>query len=168
MMQQLQFRVEDTWPALTALLKDQLGLAVDVDTIGVKDFDEEGALTVRTPAARILFGVERAKAIDTQNQNYTTDQDFGVICADNDLGPDPQDQRLKSIQLSSRVKVILIGARLLLPTGETSEPIQWISTDPLPTAQTGMAYVLGFRVSGVAQFPAPNQTPTLQQPEGGL
>ncbi len=148
------------WNAMIALLQDQLGNAVDVDAIGDKDFDEQGALTVTPPAARVFFAEESAQTFETTGENYNAEQQYGVICADEHLGPDPQQQREASLALAGKVSDILVGARIQLAGGGgQSEPLLYRRTTPLPTANTGMAYVVQISVPGIAQFPAPNAYP---------
>jgi hypothetical protein len=153
--------IPDVWTAIIALLDAQMP-EVDVDAIGTQDFDEEGELTVLPPAARVMFAGEGAQPFETQAQNYNAAQSFGVICADEDLSADPQQQRLKSVRLATRVGDLLTGARLALPDGSVTEPIIYVKTGPMPTSSTGMAYIAEFLVPGIAQFPAPNA-----QPQGG-
>lgn len=158
-----EFAIDQVWTAIQQLLTRDLGSVVDVDCIGEHDFDEDGALTIVPPAARVLFLGEVAGApVETQNRIYNASQAFAVICADVDFGPDPQDQRIKSVQLAGRVKHALTGARLQLAEGSASEPVVYSKTDPVPTSSTGMAYVAQFLVPGVAQFSAPYAQPDAQ------
>ena len=154
----LDFNPVDLWAALVALLKQQLGPEVDVDAIGVNDFDADGELTVRTPAVRVVFGDEDATSFEMQGQNYAVEQNFGVICAAEDLRA-PQAQRDVTLQLARKVKLILAGARIQTCDGELSEPVLYRRLRPLPTANVGLAYVPEFCVPGIAQFPAPNAQP---------
>jgi hypothetical protein len=160
-----EFEIDLVWDALQCLIKGDLGNSTDVDCIGSHDFDEDGMLTIQPPAARVLFMREEAKSIENQKLNYSTDLYFSVLCADEDRGPDPQAQRNKSIKLASQVKRSVTGARLSLGDGHTSEPIQYLGMDPLPTANLGMAYVPKFLVPGLAQFPGVHAVPT--HPEAG-
>ena len=159
---QQEFAIDQVWTAIQQLLAEDLGGTIDVDCIGTQDFDEDGELTISPPAARVLFIGETAKGFESQNQSYNAEQAFAVLCADEDLGPDPQDQRIASVKLAGRVKHVLTGARLQLADGEQSEPVLYVKTDPLPTSGTGMAYVAQFLVGGIAQFSAPNASPEVQ------
>lgn len=160
-----EFETDLVWAALQCLIKGDLGNSTDVDCIGSHDFDEDGMLTINPPAARVLFMREEAKAIENQRLNYEADLYFSVLCADEDRGPDPQMQRSKSLQLASKVKRCVTGARLVLGDSHTSEPVQYLGMDPLPTANLGMAYVPKFMVPGVAYFPGVHAVPS--QPEAG-
>ena len=151
-----EFAIDQVWSAVQDLLSDQLGQNVTVDCIGEQDFDEQGEITILPPAARVLFLEESAQDTETQNQVYNATRTFGVLCADEDLGVDPQDQRTLSAQLAGQVKHILVGARLQLADGTQSEPVKYVSTKPLPTSSGRMAYVAAFSVQGIAQFAAPN------------
>lgn len=160
-----EFSADLVWAAIQALLKADLGYNTDVDCIGAEDFDEDGMLTIQPPAARVLFMEEEADALENQARNYAAKQRFAVLCADEDRSPDPQQQRSKSLVLAARVKRCLVGARLVLGDGHTSEPVEYTGMKPLPTANLGMAYVVGFLVPGIAQFAGTHAVPA--QPEGG-
>lgn len=154
-----EFAIEQTWDAIEDLLRAQLD-GVDVDSIGEKDFDEQGDLTINPPAVRVCFLEETMAApVETQNATYNGEQLFAVICAAEDLRG-TQAQRLASLRLASQVKHVLVGARLWLDDGTQTEPIIAAGTRPLPTAAMGMAYVAGFIVPNIAQFSAPNAYPT--------
>ncbi len=151
-----EFAIDATWAAIQTLLSAQLGDDVDVDCIGEQDFDEDGDLSIRPPAARVLFVEERAgQPFDPQNATYNAEQAFGVICAAEDLSG-VQSQRAASAQLTDQVKHLLTGARLTLPDGTQTAPMIYVGTKPLPTSAIGMAYVAEFIVPNIAQFAAPN------------
>ncbi len=157
-----QFTVDEVWAAIQGLLTQQLP-GVDVDCIGANNFDEEGALVIDPPAARVLFTEAKATAFENQKMVYRVQQEFAILCADQDLGPDPQQQRNASIQLAGSVVSILAGARLVLPDAEPSDPIEYLGMRPIPTAELGMAYVVAFRVEGTAYYPGANANPTEQE-----
>jgi hypothetical protein len=155
--------VEYVWAALQSLIVASIGAALDVRSIGMEDFDADDALIVMPPAARVLFLEETAEPIENQARNYTRKMRFAVLCADEDRGPDPQDQRNKSIVLAGLVTHYVAGARLPLPSGDTTEPIVWLGTKPMPAAELGMCYVVAFAVECTAYFAAPNAYPQLPE-----
>lgn len=155
-----EFAVDQTWRAIQALLTDQLGDAIDVDSIGAQDFDEEGDLTINPPAARVLFIDEKAgQPLDPQNATYNSEQAFAVVCAAEDLRSTHW-QRIASAQLAGQVKHLLAGARLWLEDGTQTEPLIYAGMMPLPTKAIGMSYVVSFIVPNIAQFSAPNAIAT--------
>lgn len=157
-MSQGAWNTDQVWDAMTALLASQLA-GVDCATVTDKDFNEDGELIMNPPSARVLFAGEAASATtDSQRLSYLVDGKFAVLVADQDYRGITEQARA-SIQLVNQVKGILCGARLLLPTGETSEPVQWTGTDPLPVEGIGAAYVVNFIVPGLAQFPGTNANP---------
>ena len=160
------FAIEAAWQALVVLLATQLE-GVNVDAIGSRDFDENGELTVVPPAVRVIFAGEKAQTFENQNQNYNAGQQFGAICADDYRGPDPQQQRVASLALARLATDVVTGARLRLPDGTVTEPIEYAGTTPMPVADIGVAYVVEWRIPGIAQFPAPNAAPGPYQPTQG-
>jgi phage gp37-like protein len=158
-----EFAPDITWTAIQALLSAQLGNEVDVDCIGEDDFDEQGDITIKPPAARVLFLDEVSRgALDPQNRSYNVDQAFAVICAAENYSS-VQTQRIATLQLADQVKHLLVGARLALPDGsaggDRTEPILYAGMSPLPTSDLGMAYVAKFVIPNIAQFAAPNAYP---------
>jgi hypothetical protein len=149
-----EFAFDQTWDAMQTLLSTQLP-GVNVAAAGEKDFDDEGALITTPPAIRGVFSGEEAESFETQKLGYNAVQAFVVICIDKHLGPDPQMQRRKSGQLAAKVKHILVGARLLLPDGNRTSPVEYTGMAPLPT-KIGMAYAAAFAVPSIAQFAGTN------------
>lgn len=155
-----EFAIDQVWFAIEDLLRQELGDAIDVDSIGEKDFDEQGDLTINPPAARVGFADEKAgQPLDPQNATYNGEQMFFVVCAAEDMRG-TKEQRLASLRLVAQIKHQLVGARLWLKDGTQTEPLIFAGTSPLPTKAIGMAYVAGFIVPNVAQFAAPNAYPT--------
>lgn len=159
------FPIELVWRAIQEQLKADLSQDLDVDSIGEKDFDEEGMLTLRLPAARVLFLGAEATPVESQNVTYRQTHRYGVMCADESDDQDPQTQRDKSLHVAQRVARSLTGARLVLGNGQTSDPVRYAATDPWPTRNAGMAYVVAFLIEGTSSFPAPHRVPAA--PEQG-
>lgn len=155
-----QLSTVEVWQTLLQMLRDQLGSQnppVDVQAISDKDFNTAGEIIMNPPSVRIFFAGESASAIETQKLNYDAVGRYIVACADQDLRS-TQDQALASALLAVKVKAILVGARINLASGDQSEPVAWISTEPMPVVGLGMAYALGIEVPGIAQFPGTNAT----------
>jgi hypothetical protein len=157
-----QFSVDQVWAGVQSLLADVFQGNVQVDCIGEKDFNEEGMLTIVPPAARVLFIRQESKPIEDQNLNYWAEQEYAVLCADSDLSQDPQAQRTASILIADQVSGILAGARIALPDGTISAPIELIGITPLPTADFGVAYVVAIKVSCDASFAGTYARPSTQ------
>lgn len=157
-MSQPDFNIAAVWNAIQKQLKADLAQDIDVDCIGEEDFDEEGALTLRLPAARVLFLEEADEAVESQNMAYRSGQRFAVLCAGQSLEQDPQSQRDASLHVVRKVKDSLIGARLVLGNGQTSDPVRLLGTRPMAIS-IGMAYVIALQVDGTASFPAPHAVP---------
>ena len=146
---------DQIWGALSALLTAQMP-GYDVAVISERDFNEKGELVMNPPSARVFFAGEAARATsDSQRLSYEVEGRYGVLCADQDL-TSIADQAFASARMLAAIKDALCGARLALPTGETTEPVQWLSTDPLPVEGVGVAYSLAFLVPGLAQFSGVN------------
>jgi len=155
---QAQFKTDQAWDAIVALLEGQL-VKVDVAAICERDFNEEGELVMNPPSVRVFFAGEAAQSTsDSQRLSYLVDGRYIVLCADQDLRG-VIDQARASIQLVNQVKAILAGARLALADGDVSEPLIWFGTDPQPVDGIGTAYGVGFIVPGLAQFPGANAQP---------
>ena len=150
-----EFAFEQTWDAMQELLADQL-ISVDVAAAGERDFDDEGNLILQPPAVRGLFVLSRAEAFENQKTAYNETQQFAVMCVEEDLSGDAQEQRRKSGRLAARVKRVLVGARLRLADGETAGPVAYTGVEPFEVAGVGKAYIVGFEVSGIAQFQGGN------------
>jgi hypothetical protein len=157
-MSQGTWNTDQVWDALTELLNSQLD-NVDCANITDRDFSEDGELILNPPSVRTFFEGENAAATsDSQRLSYLVDGKFTVLVVDQDYRGITEQARA-TLQLVNKVKSVLIGARLLLPTGETSEPVQWYATAPQPLEGMGVAYAAGFIVPGLAQFQGPNANP---------
>jgi hypothetical protein len=152
------FAVECVWDAIQNLLEEQLD-GVDVAAAGAKDFDDDDNLILVPPAVRGVFIRESASCDENQHITYDVTQEYAIMSLDADLSADTQAQRRASAALAGRVKNVLIGARLRLADGETSEPLIYVGMEPMPVRDAGVAYVTVFQVPGIAQFPAPNAEP---------
>jgi hypothetical protein len=152
------FAVDQVWDAMQALLVAQLN-GVDVAAAGEKDFDDSDALILNPPSVRGVFVREGAVCLENQHITYDLAQEYALLCADQDVSSDNQQQRRNSLILARQVRTILTGARIALGDGQVSEPILYVAMEPMGVEGLGIAYVLGFVVPGVAQFAAPNATP---------
>ena len=150
-----EFAIDLVEDALIALLTAQL-VDVDVAATAAKDFDDNGNLILNPPSVRTQFAGETASSFENQHLNYDVDQNYLVLCLDQDLGPVAQVQRTKSAQLLGTVKHLLIGARLALADGSVSEPVRYVQADPLPVEGIGTAFVAMFAVGGIANFAGVN------------
>jgi hypothetical protein len=153
-----EFATNEVWDAFTALLTQQLP-DVDVKKITGREFTEGGELITVTPSVRCFFAGESATSTsDTQRLSYNVVGRLMVFCADNDLGS-PEAQALVSLKLASRVKTILIGARVVLPSGDVSEPATYCGMEFDTVQDLGITYIPVFEVPGLAQFAGANANP---------
>jgi hypothetical protein len=157
-MSQGQFKTDQAWQALVALLEKQLQ-GVDVAAISSQDFNEDGEIIMDPPSVRVFFAGEAAAATsDSQRLSYLVDGRYVVLCADQDR-TSVFDQANASIQLVTKVKNMVAGSRLLLTDGDISEPLIWVSTEVQPVDGIGVAYGVGFIIPGLAQFTGANAHP---------
>ena len=157
-MSQGEFTTSEMWDAFTALLAASLA-GVDVKRISARDFNDGGELILNPPSARSFFAGEGAASTsDTQRLSYNVVARMIVLCADQDLS-DPVAQAQASLTLAGKVKTAMIGARLVLASGDTSEPITYIGMEPEPVEGLGIAYAAAFEVPGLAQFAGANANP---------
>ena len=155
---QAEFKAEQVWTALIALLVAQLP-KVDIQAISDKDFNENAELIMVPPSVRVFFEGSVAKSTsDTQRLSYDVVDRFVILCADQDY-TSPAKQAIASALLASKVLVQMAGTRILLTDGDISEPITWIETAPQPVKGVGVAYALAFEVPGLAQYPGANAQP---------
>lgn len=157
-MSQGEFTTLEAWEAFTGLIASQL-TGVDVKEISVKDFSEDGELVMSPPSVRSFFAEETAQSTsDTQRLSYNAVVRMIALCGDEDLRS-PQAQAKASLRLAGQVKSLMIGARLVLASGDRSEPVTYIGTIPEPVEGLGIAYAAAFEVPGLAQFAGPNANP---------
>lgn len=154
-MSQGEFKIDQGWQAIVAILSGQLP-GTDVAAISDKDFNEDGEIIMTPPSVRVFFNGEVAESTsDSQRLSYLTNGRYGVLCADQDYHSVIA-QAYASVQLVNKVKELLAGARLLLTDGDTSEPLIYMGTTPIPVEGIGVAYGVEFIVPGLAQFPGTN------------
>lgn len=154
-----QFKAEQAWHALTRLLDAQMD-GVDVAMICDKDFNDQGEIIMNPPSARVFYAGEIALSTsDSQRLSYDSRYRFIILVADQDLSGSSANQAVASLKLAIVAKAILAGARILLADGDISEPMVYLSMEPMPTEGLGMAYGLAFEVPGLAQFPGTNAFP---------
>lgn len=158
-MSQGEFATAEVWDAFTALLDGQLGNAVDVQQITTKDFSESGELIMSPPSVRSFFAGEGAASMsDTQRLSYNVTGRYIALCGDENLRS-PAAQAQASLALAGQVKTLMAGTRLLLKSGDTSEPVTYIGMEPEPVEGLGVAYAVAFEVPGIAQFAGINAHP---------
>jgi hypothetical protein len=155
-----EFKVDQAWDAITALLVAQLAAGFDVAKISDRDFNDQGEIIMTPPSARVLFdGEGAASTSDSQRLSYNVVQRFIILVADQDLSGSSADQAMASLLVARQVKALLAGARILLVDGDISEPLTYVSMMPMPVDGIGSAYAIAFEVPGLAQFPGTNALP---------
>lgn len=156
------FRIDYVEAALIGLLAASLptayGSQVQVDSLGAKDFDEDGRLTLQPPAVRVLYsGGQYENLRDNKRLTYQAGESFEVLCYQSSLRS-RADQRLQTLQLVAVVMDQLAGARLALQDGTSSLPVSLQSCDLVVTDEEEVAqfYTVKVLVEGIAQFSGAN------------
>lgn len=165
-----KFRIDHVEAALLALLVSampaaygaELGLSgpqgIDINSIGDKDFDEEGNLILRPPSMRVRFDSANYDNLrDNQRLSYETSMPFEILCFEESLRS-KKDQRQKTLVLVATAQDQIAGARLALADGTNSGPIeikaaQIVVTDQGPVDQL---FAITIIVPGIAQFSGAN------------
>jgi phage gp37-like protein len=157
-----KFQIADVEAALIALLNSSLpvayGTSVDIDSIGDKDFLDDGTLTLQPPSVRVRFaGAKYNNLRDNQRLSYEATLLFEIMCFESSLRS-KADERLQTLQLVQVIQDQLAGARLALADGTSSMPLELDSVSPVIT-ETGpvdQLYAIVFAVNGIAQFSGAN------------
>lgn len=165
-----KFQIDQVEAALLALLTSVMPTAygaalgldtssrVDVDSIGDKDFDEDGNLVLRPPAMRVLFDAAKYNNLrDNQRLTYGAALSFEVLCFEESLRS-KKDQRKQTLVLVSVAQDQLAGARLALSDGTSSGPVE-INSVSLQVPESGPAdqlFAINVTVPGIAQFSGAN------------
>ena len=121
------FRIDTVEAALLALLNTNLaaayGAPVDVDSLGDKDFDDDGRLVLRPPSVRVRFaGAGYGNLHDNQRLTYQASMPFEILCFSSSLRS-RADERRQTLVLVAAVQNQLAGARLTLSDGSSTMPI---------------------------------------------
>lgn len=134
-------------------------IAIDINTVGTKDFNEKGQLAIKPPSIRVQFAsAEFNNLHDNQRLSYEAGYSFEVLCYEGSLRS-KADERLQTLKLVDVVLNQLAGARLALSDGTSSMPMTLravslvIPDDEGPVDQLFSISVL---VNGIAQFDGPN------------
>ena len=129
---------------------------VDCDSIGDKDIDDNDQLVFKPPCVRTRYaGTDYVSLKDNQQLSYEARHQLEIWCADEDLQAKVK-QREKAKALVGSVLGIMAGARLALPDGSRSDPIQLLAVATMPQDIVGMVYIAMVAVPGIAQFPGTN------------
>lgn len=134
------------------------GGRIDIDSLGDKDFDENGMLVLDPPSIRIRFaGAEYDTLRDNRRLTYQAAMPFEILCFESSLRG-KADQRKQTLVLVAAVLDQLVGANLRLSDGSTTMPltllgVQLIGVEAGPVDQL---FAVGIQVPGIAQFGGPN------------
>jgi hypothetical protein len=162
-----QFRIDYVEAALLALLKSVMPAAygtaanpaaIDIDSIGDKDFNAEGQLTLKPPSIRVRFGGADFKNLhDNQRLSYEGGMPFEIMCFESSLRS-KADERLQTLVLVSVAVNQLAGARLALADGSSTMPItlQSVSSVITEDGPVDQLFSITVLVNGFAQFDGPN------------
>lgn len=156
------FRIDDVETSLVTLLQTTMttayGANVDVDSLGDKDFDDEGTLVLRTPAVRALFlGAPYKPTHDNLRLTYEQSLDYDIFCFEQSLRS-KADERLQTLNLVAVLLEQVVGARLTLTNGQRTMPITLRGVNLMANASgpVDQAYVVSVSIEAIAQFSGVN------------
>jgi hypothetical protein len=156
------FRIDYVESALIALLTSNLstayGAKVQIDSLGDKDFDDDGRLVLQPPSVRVRFAAATYDNLhDNQRLTYQSGMPFEILCFESSLRS-KADERKQTLVLVATVQDQLAGARLTLADGSKTMPVTiksvaLVETDEGPVDQL---FSLVVQVDGIAQFSGAN------------
>lgn len=159
------FRIDYVEAALLALLNANLagayGSPVNIDSLGDKDFDENGELVLQPPSVRLRFvGAGYKNLHDNQRLTYQAGMPFEILCFESSRRS-PADQRRQTLVLVAAVQDQMAGARLALSDAEVSFPIEMKSVALVAQGSGGVDQLFSVvvEVGGSCQFSGANATP---------
>jgi hypothetical protein len=159
------FRIDWVEAALVALLKSKLagayGQNVSVDSLGDKDFDEQGRLVLQPPAARVRFlDAPFQNLRDNQRLTYQVPMSFEILFFQSSLRS-PADERKQTLVLLGAGADVVTGARLELSDGSKSMPVAIKRAYLIDTLEgpVDQAFAVQIEVEGIAQFSGANANP---------
>ena len=132
--------------------------SIDIDSLGDKDFDENGQLVLNPPSIRVRFlGGNYDMARDNQKLTYQSPLVYELLCFESSLRS-KADQRNQTLILVSVVLDQLAGARLNLTDGSKTEPIRLVDVSLIEGAANGVDQLFSAQVEirGFAQFSGAN------------
>ncbi len=162
-----QLQISDVETALLTLLNSvlpaaygtpQAHVAIDIDSIGDKDFNAQGQLALKPPSIRVRFGgAEYSNLRDNQRLTYEAVLPFEVMCFESSLRS-KADERLQTLALVVVVLNQLAGARLALSDGTSTMPLELKSVSPVITEDgpVDQLFSINVQIKGIAQFDGPN------------
>lgn len=159
------FRIDYVEAALLAVLNSKLatayGAKVNIDSLGDKDFDDDGRLVLQPPSVRVRFAAADYENLhDNQRLTYEGGLPFELLCFESSLRS-KADERRQTLVLVATVQDQLAGARLALADGSRTMPIEMksvslVASEEGPVDQLFSIVVL---VKGIAQFSGANAQP---------
>lgn len=163
-------RIDYVEAALIALLQAKMtaafGAPVQVDSLGSKDFNEQGTLILKPPAIRVQFGgAEYDPLHDNQRLTYEAGVPFDILCFESSLRS-KADERKQTLALVAIAQNQLAGARLTLQDESRTQPLtmKGVSLVVVESNVVDQAFAITVLVQGVAQFDGSNA----QTPGGGV
>lgn len=158
----IKLKISDVEVAFIAIglstLPVTYGAPVDFDSIGTRDFNDDGDLVLSPPCVRVRYNsTAYDPKRDNQKLTYQAANLFDCFVLAENLRS-KHDERLDTLNLVDCVADCFAGARLQLPDGTWTEPIEIVTI--LPVMNEGSIvdqfYAVTFRVSGFAQFSGDN------------
>lgn len=164
-----QFRIDYVEAALLALLNEKLPAAygtelgtsvvsMDIDSLGDKDFDDDGQLTLQPPSIRVRFSAGNYDNLrDNRRLTYQANPQFEIWCFESSLRS-KADERKQTLVLVGVVQDQLAGARLNLSDGSKAMPItlESVGLIEMGSGAVDQLYAVTITIEGFAQFSGVN------------
>lgn len=157
-----QFQPNQVIASLVTLLRTVMPAAyngaIDIDTLGDEDFDENGQLVLSPPSMRVRYRETNFNNLrDNRRLTYQATNQIEVLCFESSLAG-KADERAQTMALVVVALNQLAGARLALADGTSSMPITIRSCGLVVTEEgpVDQLMAIGILVEGIAQFDGPN------------
>ena len=152
-----EFRIDDAEQALIAALQANAVIGasgINVSGITSESLDDSGALITLPPAILVLYErtIDNAAA-HPRRLTYATTHFFQIICGDKNLASAAA-ERNSAYGLVADVRAAVAGLVLALTGGQSTEPIELLSSEIISMDSKGTWYTQRIAVAASAQFGA--------------
>jgi len=147
------FFPDDVVNAAVATLASLNGNGVNTGQISELDIEDNDQLVFDPPCVRIRYaGAKYQDNCDNQGLLYNDVRHYlDYWCAAENL-TGKTEQANDTLTLIRQVLPLVVGSRLALPNGESSEPLRITDITSLPDDPAGTVFVLSVMVPGIALF----------------
>jgi hypothetical protein len=132
--------------------------AVNIDSLGDDDFDEDGQLVLQPPSLRVRFRDDPYNpARDNQRLTYQSHQSYEILCFESSLRS-KADQRKQTLVLVSVVLDQLAGARISLADSSKTFPVSVLGVTRVDAdgGPVDQLFSILVDIEGFAQFSGVN------------